>query len=55
MLMFTVTDIRDGPVPARATAAAFVVLFRGRARPAILAGDCACPRPLFNWSLIYHV
>ena len=54
-LVFTITDVRDGPVPARATAAAFVVLFRGRARPASAAGDCACPWPLLYRSLVYHM
>jgi hypothetical protein len=54
-LMFTVTHVRCRPVPALSTAAATVALFRGRACPASLAGDCRSPRPEFNWSLVNHV
>ena len=55
-LVFTVTDIGYGPVPARATAAAFVVLFRGRART-LASRWCYSrrPRPEVYWSLVNHM
>jgi len=55
-LVFTITDIGYGPVPACPAISAFIALFRGRAR-SIAARWCHSRRPWpeFNWSLVYHV